>query len=187
MSRICLIFVLLLTGCQLKPTLDDSWVALGEGYYQLTDAWPEPAQQLMQQVIWLDNAQQQQFIISALLQPEAILLVAVSPLGQELWRLSYQPEHQMTVSGIAPFNQPAFAKVLLAQMQMALLSEQQLQARLQHLRLQQDGNERALYDNDGRLLLQISNAGQLAAGEKIIIKAPTYRLQIITLQQDYLP
>lgn len=187
MYRIFLIFALLLTGCQLKPMFDNSWVVLGKGHYQLTDTWPSQAQQLMQQVVWFDGKQQQQFIISALLQPEAMLLVAVSPLGQELWRLNYQPDHQLSVSGIAPFNQQPFAKVLLAQMQMALLSEPQLRAKLQQVTLLQDGNDRTLLDKDGQLLLHITNAGQIAAGQKIIIKAPAYSLQIKTLQQDFLP
>ncbi|WNO59542.1 DUF3261 domain-containing protein [Rheinheimera sp. MMS21-TC3] len=187
MYRLILIFVLVLSGCQSTPTPDAGWIAFGNGYYQLSDTWPNQSQQLLQQVIWVNQQQQQQFIISALLQPEAIVLIAVSPLGQELWRLNYQPDHQLQVSGIAPFSQPEFAKSLLAQMQMALLSTDQVQANLQQLTLQQTGNERSLFDKDGKLLLQITNPAQFAAGQKITITAAMYSLQITTLQQDFLP
>ncbi|CAM3693175.1 DUF3261 domain-containing protein [Rheinheimera salexigens] len=188
MYRVILMFALLLSGCQSKPAPDAGWTAFGKGYYQLSDAWPGQSQQILQQVIWLDEQQQQQqFIISALLQPEAVLLIAISPLGQELWRLNYQPDHQLTVSGMAPFNQPEFAKTLLAQMQIALFSEEKVRSRLLQLTIQQSANERGLYDKDGKQLLQITNSAQLAVGQSITITAPIYSLKITTLQQDFLP
>ncbi|HEX5792942.1 MAG TPA: DUF3261 domain-containing protein [Rheinheimera sp.] len=187
MSRFSLILLLLLSGCQLVPVPPTSQVALGAGYYQLSDHWPGPAQQLLQHASWSDGQRQHQFTISALLQPDAMLLVALSPMGQELWRLQYQRGHQLSLSGIAPFSQPQFARVLLAQMQLALFEPQQLQGRLQQLTLQQDEQRRVLRDNQGMTVLQINQPGNIAAGQTLTIKTAAYHLQITTLQQDFLP
>lgn len=187
MSRFSLIFILLLSGCQLAPPAQQGWAPLGQGYYQLLDHWPGPERQLLQQAQWQNERITQQFLLSALLKHDTMLLVALSPLGQELWRLEYQRGHQLQVSGMAPFNQPEFARQLLAQMQLALLDETVLKQRLQGLRLQQSSTARTLYDKDGKLLLTVTNAGQLQAGNEIQIDADSYRLRITTLQQDFLP
>lgn len=187
MYRFCLIFMLLLSGCQLAPPAQQGWVALGQGYYQLLDHWPEAERQLLQQAQWQNEQTTQQFLLSALLKHDAMLLVALSPLGQELWRLQYQRGHRLQVSGIAPFEQPEFARQLLAQMQLALLDETVLRQRLQGLSLQQSSTARTLHDKDGKVLLTVTNAGQLQAGNEIQIAADHYRLRITTLQQDFLP
>lgn len=187
MSRLCLIFILLLTGCQLLSVKPDSQVPLGTGYYQLSDSWPGPAQQLLQQASWSDGTEQHQFTISALLRADVTLLVALSPLGQELWRVQYQPGHRLSVSGIAPFNQPQFAKFLLAQMQLALLDRAQLSGRLYALKLEQDNSSRAVLDDKGNTVLQIAQPQQLGQGQSITITTAAYSLKITTLQQDLLP
>jgi hypothetical protein len=182
------LWLLLLSGCQQwRAPAGNGWLALDEGYYQLLDSWPGEAQQLLQQVIWRDANQQQQFVLSALLQPDSMLLVAVSPLGQELWRLNYRSGHQLSVSGIAPFNQPQFAKRLLAEMQLALLQHSLLQPRLKGLTLQDRGTQRWLRRRDGSTVLHIQQAAQLQAGAQIMLQAGAYQLQITTLQQDFLP
>lgn len=187
MSRLSLIFILLLSGCQLLVSEPDSRVALGTGYYQLSDSWPGPAQQLLQQASWTDGTEQHQFTISALLRADMTLLVALSPMGQELWRVQYQRGHQLSVSGIAPFNQPQFAKFLLAQMQLALLGSEQLSSRLHALTLEQDSNSREVRDKTGKAVLQINQPQQLGQGQAITISTAAYSLTITTLQQDFLP
>ena len=187
MSRLSLIFILLLTGCQLLTVKPDSQVPLGTGYYQLSDSWPGPAQQLLQQASWTDGTEQHQFTISALLRSDVTLLVALSPMGQELWRVQYQQGHRLSVSGIAPFNQPQFARLLLAQMQLALLGSAQLSGRLHALTLEQDSSSRVVLDDKGNTVLQIAQPQQLGPGQTITITATAYSLKITTLQQDFLP
>jgi hypothetical protein len=182
------LWLLLLCGCQQwRAPADSGWLALDEGYYQLLDSWPGEAQQLLQQVVWRDANQQRQFVLSALLQPDSMLLVAVSPLGQELWRLNYHRGHQLSVAGIAPFNQPQFAKRLLAEMQLALLPHSLLQPRLKALTLQERDAQRWLRRRDGSTVLHIQQAAQLQPGAQIVLQAGAYQLQITTLQQDFLP
>lgn len=160
---------------------------LGNGYYQLIDTWPGPAQQLVQQVSWSNGTQQHQFIVSVLLQNDAMLLVAISPLGQELWRLHYGAGHHMTLTGIAPFNQPVFATRLLAEMQLALFNQHVLASRLRGLSIEQHENRRVLIDQQHNTVLQIDNPQQLGIGEIITLRGQDYNLQIITLQQDFMP
>ena len=181
------ICLLLLSGCQqwrLPKTA--GWVALDGGHYQLIDYWPGAPQQLVQQLSWQDDTRQQQFLLTALLQADGYLLVALSPLGHEMWRLQYQRGHQLTASGMAPFNQPEFARRLLAEMQLALLQQPLLAGRLQGLTLRQKDDQRQLLRNDGSVLMTIMQAGQLQPGKQIQLSSQTYKLQINTLQQDLL-
>ena len=187
MSRFGLILLLMLSGCQMTPPASQGWQALGTGYFQLYDHWPGRSQQLLQQVIWSDGTSQHQFTVSALLQQDGILLVALSPLGQELWRLQYQQGNVLTVSGVAPFDQPTFARRLLAEMQLALLDVNDITAHLQQLSLQQHEQQRFIMNTDGSKVLQITNAANVDAGQQINLQASTYSLQITTLQQDFLP
>jgi hypothetical protein len=187
MSRLSVIIVFLLSSCQLIGPRDAGWTMLGNGYYQLIDTWPGPAQQLLQQVSWSKGLQQQQFTVSVLLQPDAMLLVALSPLGQEIWRLHYATGHRMTLSGVAPFNQPDFARRLLAEMQLALFSDVLLATRLRGLTLQQDNNRRLLLDRQQNPVLRIEQPQQFGAGQTITLQGEDYRLQIVTLQQDFMP
>lgn len=184
--------LLLLSGCQQWRTpAAKGWVMLDGGYYQLVDNWPGRPQQLLQQINWRDEQQQQQFVLSALLTADSILLVALSPIGQELWRLHYQPQHQLTLSGIAPFNQPEFAKRLLAEMQLALLDSSIITPRLYGLTLTEHttaiGTERYINHASGRLILQIDHSAQISTMTPITLKGHHYQLQITTLQQDFLP
>lgn len=179
--------LVLLGGCQQwKMPAAAGWVALDGGYFQLLDSWPGAPQQLVQQLHWQDNERQQQFLLTALLKDDGYLLVALSPLGHELWRLQYGRGHQLTLSGVAPFNQPVFARRLLAEMQLALLDQTMLNARLQHLSLDQHKQQRQILRSDGTALLSITQAGQLAAGSEITLNSAGYQLKITTIQQDLL-
>lgn len=190
MSRFRIIALIwLLAGCQQLPdqTAMPGAVLFGGGQYLLADYWPAQPQQLLQNVVWSDKTQQHHFLINLLLTSEQMLLVAISPLGQELWRLQYQAGHQLTVSGIAPFSEPEFARQLLAQMQLALFNVEELTPRLQQLQLTQpDNNTRALFTADGNQLLMITAPASFSPGQNIHIMAPAYQLTITTLQQELL-
>lgn len=184
-AALCL---LLLSSCQQwRAPANNGWIALDNGYFQLLDSWPGKPQQVLQQITWRDTTQQHEFILSALLQHDTMLLVAVSPLGQELWRLSYSKGHHLSASGVAPFNQPQFAMRLLAEMQLALLDSSLLLPRLKSLSLQDEVDERWLRRNDGGTVLHIHLPGQMQVAKQITLQATTYQLQITTLQQDFLP
>lgn len=181
------ICLLLLSACQqwrLPPAA--GWVALDGGHFQLLDSWPGAPQQLVQQLYWQDDQRQQQFLLTALLQADGYLLVALSPLGHELWRLQYSHGHQLRVSGIPPFDQPEFARRLLAEMQLALLEPSLIADRLQLLGLRQQDSLRQLVRRDGSVLLSIKQAGQLLPGSQIELSSAGYQLQITTLQQELL-
>jgi uncharacterized protein YkuJ len=189
MYRICLVVILvIISGCQLQRPADRAWVTIDTGYYQLNDSWPQPPQQLLQRVIWSDlQHNKHEFLISVLLQAEQTLLLAISPLGQELWRIQYQAGHQLTTSGIAPFNQPDFAKLLLAQMQLAMYDLTHIQTRLNQLNAKQTAQQRIIFNQAGQVIIEIKHAQQLSPGKTMQITTPDYRLHITTLQQDFLP
>lgn len=100
--------------------------------------------------------------------------------------MQYSKGHKLELDGIAPFNQAIFARRLLAEMQLALLEEQQLTARLHNIKVQQQGTQRQILRHDGTLLLTVSQPAQLATEHEIIIQTDSYKLQIKTLQQDFL-
>ena len=181
------ICLLLLSACQQwRLPSAAGWVALDGGHFQLLDSWPGASQQLVQQLHWQDGQRQQQFLLTALLQADGYLLVALSPLGHELWRLQYSRGHQLSVFGMPPFDQPEFARRLLAEMQLALLEQPLLRGRLQGLSLQQQDGLRRLLRRDGSVLLSIKQAGQLLPGSQIELSSAGYQLQITTLQQELL-
>jgi hypothetical protein len=186
-SLILTFCLVLLSGCQQwRAPAAAGWVALDGGQFQLMDSWPGAPQQLVQQLHWQNNQHQQQFLLTALLQSDGYLLVALSPLGHELWRLQYSQGHQLSLSGIAPFNQPDFARRLLAEMQLALLEQSLLNSRLQNLRLRQHAGERLVLRKDDSVLLRITRPQQLAAGNEITVSSAGYQLKITTLQQELL-
>ncbi|MEH8017131.1 DUF3261 domain-containing protein [Rheinheimera muenzenbergensis] len=181
------ICLLLLSGCQqwrLPPAA--GWVALDAGHFQLLDSWPGAPQQLVQQLHWQDGERQQQFLLTVLLQADGYLLVALSPLGHEIWRMQYSRGHQLNVTGMPPFNQPQFARRLLAEMQLALLQPSFLTGRLQQLSLRQQDGVRRLLRSDGSVVLSITQAGLLQPGSQIGLSSTGYQLQITTLQQELL-
>lgn len=185
--RIILLCCLLLSGCQQwRYPADTGWVALDGGYYQLQDSWSGKPQQLVQQLSWHSGEQQQQFILTALLQPQGYLLIALSPLGHELWRLNYQQGHKLTVTGIAPFNQPQFARRLLAEMQLALLPMQQVAPHLRNLQVTQHQDIRYILRTDDSVLFTIADAEAKTPHQAIRFTADNYTLHITTLQQDLL-
>lgn len=178
--------LLLLSGCQLGYRAADGYVSLAQGYYQLSDSWSGRPQQLLQQVSWRSGNAQHVFLMTVLLNSDGYLVIALSPLGHELWRLHYGPGHRLSLSGIEPFNQPMFARRLLAEMQLSLLDASAIQDRLYRLSLQQHDEKRRLRSAENQPLLTITGAGKLATGQTVTIDADSYQLQIRTLQQDFL-
>lgn len=186
-------FVLLLSACQTRlakfPTLsDDGLVPMAGGSYQLIRGWPGPAQQVLQQITWQQGEELQEFLLSAELRPDSVLLVALSAVGHELWRLSYDKTGVLNTSGIEPFNQPIVAARILAEMQLALLPAELLKPQLLGIRLaeQQEPYSRLVVDKNNQTMLQIFWLGSAEPAAKIELVQPHYRLTIVTLQQEFL-
>lgn len=194
MFRYCVVVLtLLLFGCQttsdkLPGLSDDGRVSMAGGSYQLIRGWSGPAQQVLQQITWQQGEERQEFLLSAELRPDSVLLVALSAMGHELWRLSYDHTGVLNTSGIEPFNQPAIAARILAEMQLALLPAELLQPRLQGIQFeeQQQPYSRLLLDKNNQTMLQIFWLGSAEPTAKIELVQPHYRLTIVTLQQEFL-
>lgn len=180
-----LLLALGLSACQLwpKPPL---YYAFGGGGYQLLTQWPGPSQQLLQQVQFKTAQQQQEFLLSVQLLPEQMLLVALSPLGQELGRVELTAGGRLQQQGQAPFSEPAFAVQLLAQMQWSLWPVAAIQPRLSGLLLQEKQQHRVLLNDQLQQLLVIQGAGSPVAGQITDITQQHYQLRLTTLQQDFL-
>lgn len=188
-SRCLVLLLLLVSGCQnrLLNTTEPA-VAFGHGSYQLYPGWPAPARQLLQHIVWQTEQQTQEFLLSAMLTEHQILLIATSPLGQELWRLQLQHGRVTQLSGVEPLNRPEIALRILAEMQLALLPVPLLQPRLQQLNLTENDNglHRQLL-NRQQSLLDIQRQDNNDIPQQVHIHQQHYQLKIITLQQDILP
>lgn len=188
-SSCLILFLLLVSGCQnrLLNTTEPE-VSFGNGSYQLYPGWPAPARQLLQHVVWQTEQQTQEFLLNALLTEHQILLIAMSPLGQELWRLQLQHGRVTQLSGIEPLSRPEIALRILAEMQLALLPVTLLQPRLQQLTLTEHdhGLRRQLFHRQ-QSLLDIQRQDTNDIPQQVQIHQQYYQLKIITLQQDMLP
>lgn len=190
--RYCSILILLLlSACQSKQLaeLQKTTVEFSSGYYQLYPGWPAPAQQLLQHIVWQSDDQSREFLLSAMLTEEQVLLVATSVLGQELWRLQYNRSGIIQLTGIAPFNQPIVARRILAEMQLALLPVELLQPGLHNLKLTEQTDlmyQRYLIDQNGQPLLHILWQGTPEPRHKVEVRQQNYQLTITTLQKDIL-
>lgn len=182
---VLLLLSLGLSGCQLWQQRSLYYSYAGGGY-QLLTRWPGAAQQLLQQVHFQTDATQQEFLLSVQLEPEQILLVALSPLGHELGRVTLTAAGQLQLQGQAPFSERAFALQLLAQMQWSVWPQAAVEAQLDDLQLRQQQQQRFVLDKTGNTVLLIDGAGVLAAGQVTEISQRQYRLRLTTLQQDFL-
>lgn len=180
-----LLLSLSLSACQLWPQAQLYYPYAGGGYQLLTQ-WAGRPQQLLQQVQFQQGTVQQEFLFSVQLLPDQILLVALSPLGQELGRVELTRDGRLQQQGIKPFSEPAFAVQLLAQMQWSLWPVAAVQPQFKGLRLQEQQQQRQVLDRNLQTVLQISGAGSLATGQVTEIKQQHYQLRLITLQQDFL-
>lgn len=185
-----LILGLLLSACQQLPlaTTGDS-VPMAGGSYRLYPGWPGADQQWLQHIQWHDGTQTREFMLSVSLSDTSVLLVGMSLLGQELWRLSYDETVGLQTSGVEPFNHPAFASRVLAEMQIALLPIELIKLRLTRLRLTETQTpvyQRRLLDAAGAEVLSIIWKGEPDAQRLIELTQERYQLIITTLDVEVL-
>lgn len=182
-----LIFCLLLvslSGCQMLPggAIGDrsAQQSYGAGHYQLLASWPGPAIQLWQEVDWQQGDTQQRFFVSSYLRQGSLTLVGLSPLGNEIWRIEYAAGGEVDASGVEPFDDDRLARAILADMQLAMWPEAELQPQLTGLRLSVQPEQRQLYAAE-RLVLQVTTTGQ---SQRIKNFVADYAMTITTLTQE---
>ncbi len=185
MRRLAILLALLLSACQLLPGSELVYQRDG-GYYLLQTRWQGPAQQVLQHVNFTAAGRQHEFLLSAQFDATQMLLVGLSPLGHELWRIVLTPDGQLTASGIQPFANSRFAVQLLAQMQWSLLPLPAIQPHLHALTMQQLSTQRQLKNADGSTVLTIDGAGDIAVGHTLRIHDSQFELRIETLEQELL-
>ncbi|MDX3774789.1 DUF3261 domain-containing protein [Chromatiaceae bacterium AAb-1] len=188
----CVLILLLLSACHSRypQPANQYMVAFADGYYQLYPGWPAPARQLLQHIVWHSAQGTQEFLLSAMLTEQQILLIATSALGHELWRLQYSQQGIVQLNGIEPFNQPEIALRILAEMQLALLPLPVIQPRLHQLQLteQYTGQyQRQLLNHQQQTLLDIYWQEPAEIPTQVNIQQQYYQLTITTLQQELLP
>ncbi|WP_409522558.1 DUF3261 domain-containing protein [Nitrincola sp. MINF-07-Sa-05] len=185
-----LIFGLLLSACQvLSSTAAKDSVPMAGGSYRLYPGWPGPDQQWLQHIQWRNGTKTHEFMLSASLTEHSILLVGMSPLGQELWRLSYDETGGLQTAGVEPFNDPEFASRVLAEMQLALLPMELLEPRLTKLRMTEaltSNYQRRLIDAEGGEVLSIIWKGEPEPQRLIELTQAHYQLIITTLEVEML-
>lgn len=163
---------------------------VGGGSYQLNSGWPGKPQQLLQQVQFKTANTTQEFLLSVQLQSEQLLLVALSPVGHELWRVQLTAAGQLQHQGIAPFSERSFALRLLAEMQWSLWPVAQVNPNLQGLQLIEKAGLRQVFGiaagQEQQPILHISGGGVLAVGQVTVLKQADYQLTLTTLEQDFL-
>jgi hypothetical protein len=181
-----LCLALSLASCQLLPAHGLVYQVAG-GSYQLSSGWPGKPQQLLQQVQFKSATTTQQFLLSVQMLPEQLLLVALSPVGHELWRVQLSADGQLQHQGVAPFSERTFALRLLAEMQWSLWPVAQIQPRLQGLQLTEQAGLRQVLDPvQQQAILQISGGGVLAVGQVTVLQQADYQLTLTTLEQEFL-
>jgi|GEM_PF-644903 len=198
MRRLVLLFMSLclafsLASCQLLRPHSLVYQVTG-GSYQLNTGWPGKPQQLLQQVQFKSANTNHEFLLSVQLQAEQLLLVALSPVGHELWRVQLTADGQLQHQGIAPFSERAFALRLLAEMQWSLWPVAQVSPNLQGLQLTEKAGVRQVFGIAGshvgsqhqQPILQISGGGVPVVGQVTVLQQADYQLTLTTLEQDFL-
>jgi hypothetical protein len=183
-NLVLLLWLGCLASCQLKPEQDLVY-QVADGSYQLRTTWPGQPQQLLQQVRFSSVNSNQEFMLSVQLLPEQLLLVALSPVGHELWRVQLTADGQLLHQGIEPFSERAFALRLLAEMQWSLWPVVQVMSGLDGIQLiEQSGSRQVL--SKSKSLLRITGAGVLAVGQITVLQQADYQLTLTTLEQEFL-
>lgn len=185
MRRVAIVLAFLLSSCHVLPDSELFYQRDG-GSYTLHTRWQGPAQQVLQQVTFTADGQRHEFLLSAQFDSTQILLVGLSPIGQELWRIALTPDGQLAATGIQPFANSRFAVQLLAQMQWSLLPLSDIQSHLRSLTLQQLSSQRQLKNSNGVTVLTIDGVGDIAVGNILRIHDSQFELSIETLEQELL-
>ncbi|MGQ4277288.1 DUF3261 domain-containing protein [Pseudidiomarina sp. E22-M8] len=178
--------VLLLSACQLLPTATQQQVQLGaNARLSLQTSWRGAATQTLQQVIWSHPEHEPQtFLVSSWLSAEQIVMVGLSPLGQELWRVELGHQQPLTVTGIAPFDQPQLAQAIVADMQLQRWPVAELQTHLQGATLEQTPDGRHVVSDAGQVIWSSSTAKGTTTLRHHVAG---YSLQLRTLDETGVP
>lgn len=172
-------------GCTALGSKDRLQVPVGTGYYSLQWQWPGEPLQVWQEVRWSQKAEQvknREFVVSVLLESERLLLVALSPLGNELFR------SELTASGHSFkgsdfLDEPKLALQVWADLQLALWPLETVNVHMSSGELQRENGRRNLRD-DGELVW--SSGVTMNTSGTIENKQRGYELTVNTLQYEVL-
>lgn len=179
------LMLLAVAGCATLEGKDRLQVPVGTGYYSLQWQWPGEPVQIWQDIRWSPKAQQaknREFVVSVLLENERLLLVALSPLGNELFR------SELTASGhrfkgSEFLEEPRVALQVWTDLQLSLWPLETVNAHLSSLTLKQTSSRRTITDN-GELIW--SSGVQMNTNGKIQNNQRDYELTVNTLQYEVL-
>jgi len=159
-------------------------VPVGDGSYQLQYSWPGEPVQLWQKVEWQKGEQQRTFMVSAVFERKRLLLVALSPLGHELFRSELSRANGVNFNGSDAFDDSRLALQVWADLQMALWPLDSVNANAANMSLQATPTQREFW-RDGQLFWSSSNND---ANQKRVIqnKSKGYQLLITTLEYELL-
>lgn len=181
--------LLSLAACQMHPPTGLVYQVAG-GSYSLNTGWPGQPQQLLQQVQFKTASTSHEFLLSVQLQPTQLLLVALSPVGHELWRVQLVADGQLQHQGVAPFSERAFALRLLAEMQWSLWPLTDVRTNMQGLQLTEQAGIRQVAGNTAvtrqQPILQIRGGGVPVVGQVTVLQQADYQLTLTTLEQEFL-
>lgn len=181
-----IIAVVLLSGCQLLPTSADPRVQLAANVHlELQTSWYGSATQTLHQVIWSHPEHQSRtMLVSSWLSAEQIVMVGLSPLGQELWRVELGAQQPLKVTGIAPFDQPELAQAIVADMQLQRWPLAGLQNHLQGASITASENGRRVISDDKQLVWSARTEGDVTLLQH---HSAGYSLQLRTLEETGIP
>lgn len=178
-----LLLVLMVAACQSlggQPTQ----VAIADGRYQLQHSWPREPVQLWQQVEWKKGEQQRTFMVSAVFSSERLLLVALSPFGNELFRSELSRVNGVTFKGSEAFDDSRLAMQVWADLQMALWPLDSINTNLTGMSMQTTQTGRELWHNEQ---LQWSSVNENENLQRAIQNISLgYQLTITTLEYELL-
>ncbi|WP_157980779.1 DUF3261 domain-containing protein [Pseudidiomarina salinarum] len=173
---------MLIQGCQLAPDNLSAHVALTKDVQlQLLKHWPHTPVQQLHQVTWSHPAYMPRtMLVTSALDVSRVLLIGLSPLGQELWRVKMTPGSPLQTSGLEPFNQPQLAKAVVADMQLHQWPVPSLQQQLKGGYINQISNKRTVINAKGDVIwLSTVDVG----GVVIENIAGGYTLRVVLLEE----
>lgn len=179
------ILLVSLTGCAALSSTAPLRVPVGGGFYSLQWQWPNEPVQVWQKVSWSQNAEQtksREFIVSALFESQRLLLVALSPLGNELFRSELSATGH-TFTGSDFLNDPKLALQVWADLQLSLWPRETVSSHLSNVILTQTPKQRKLLDNEKVVW---SSRVKINTGGKVENKLRDYELTVNTLQYEVL-
>lgn len=184
LKRLCLIVLIAVTaGCQSIGGRSVQ-IPVANGDYHLQYGWPKEPVQLWQNVEWRNEQQQHTFMVSAVFKRDRLLLIALSPLGNELFRSELSRANGFTFKGSEMFNDSRLALQVWADLQMALWPIASVNANLTGETLQATQTGRELW-SDGQLQWSLSSENK--SQQRVIQNTPMgYDLTITTLEYERL-